>query len=108
MRVDALWWREELQQPKQYISILSGKGKDLTINVQIETLTNITKIVTTALVDSGCTSSAIDQEFVEKHNIPTHATAAPVPVYNADRTHNQGGSITRYAEVRLIVGDHTE
>ncbi len=60
MRVDVLWWLEELWQPKRYISALSGKGKDLTINVQIETLENQTKVATTALVDSRCTSSAIN------------------------------------------------
>ncbi len=94
MRVDTLWWLEELRQPRRYISALSGKGKDLTIDVQIETLENTTKIAMSALVDSGCTSSAVDQTFVKKHKIPTHATTAPIPVYNADGTHNQGGSIT--------------
>ncbi len=108
MRVDALWWLEELWQPKRYVSALSGKGKDLTINVQIETLENITKIAMTALVDSGCTSSAINRAFVKKHNISTHATAAPIPVYNADGTRNQGGSITQYTEIRLVIGDHAE
>ncbi len=108
MRVDALWWLEELRQPRRYISALSGKGKDLTINVQIETLEKRTKVTTTALVDSGCTSSAINRAFVKKHNIPTHATAVPIPVYNADGTHNQGGSITQYAEIRLVIGDHVE
>ncbi len=99
MRVDALWWLKELRQPKHYISAISGKDKDLTIDVQIEILGNSTKIATTALVDSGCTSSAINRAFVKKHNIPTHATAAPIPVYNADGTRNQGGSITQYAEI---------
>ncbi len=108
MHVDVLWWLEELWQPRRYISALSGKGKDLTIDIQIETLENRTKVTTTALVDSGCTSSAINWAFVKKHNIPTHATAVPIPVYNADRTRNQGGSITQYAEIRLIVRDHTE
>ncbi len=107
-RVNALWWLEELRQPKRYISAMSGKGKDLTIDVQIETLTNRTKLTTVALVDSGCTSSAINRAFVENNNIPTHATAAPIPVYNADGTRNQGGSITQYAEILLRVGDHTE
>ncbi len=108
MCVDALWWLEELWQPRRYISALSRKGKDLTINIQIRIPGSNTKIATTALVDSGCTSSAINRAFVKKHNIPTHATAAPIPVYNADRTRNQGGSITCYAEIRLTVGDHTE
>ncbi len=108
MHVNTLWWLEELRQPKRYVSALSGKGKDLTINVQIETLENITKIATTALVDSGCTSSAINRAFVKKHNIPTHATAVPIPVYNANGTCNQGGSITQYAKIRLVIGDHAE
>ncbi len=106
--VNALWWLKELQQPKQYISALSGKGKDLVIPVQVETLENITKISTTALVDSRCTSSAINRKFVEQHNILTHATATPIPVYNADGTRNQGGSITKYAEILLKIGDHSE
>ncbi len=85
-RINALWWLEELQQPKRYISALSGKGKDLIINVQIETLENQTTLATKALVDSGCTSSAINRSFIKQHNIPTHAMAAPIPIYNADRT----------------------
>ncbi len=32
----------------------------------------------------------------------------PIPVYNADGTRNQGGSITRYAEILLKIGDHVE
>ncbi len=58
------------------------------INVQMKTLENRTCIPSLALIDSGCTSSAINQVFVKKHNIPTHATAAPITVYNADRSKN--------------------
>ncbi len=106
--INALEWLKELWQPKLYISQISGKGKDLVIDVQIETLENLIQISTTALVDSGCTSSTINRSFVEQHNIPTHATAAPIPVYNADGTKNQGGAITKYAEIHLKIGDHVE
>ncbi len=34
--------------------------------------------------------------------------AAPIPIYNADGTKNSGGAITKYAEIRLMIGDHTE
>ncbi len=85
-RINALWWLKELQQPKRYISTLSGKGKDLIINVQIETLENQTTLATKVLVDSGCTSSAINRSFIKQHNVPTHAMAAPIPIYIADRT----------------------
>ncbi len=93
---------------KRYISQLSGNGKDLVIDIEIETLENLTKVSTTALVDSGCTSSAINQAFVEQYNIPTHATTTPIPVYNANGTRNQGGAITKYAKIRLKIRDHAE
>ncbi len=107
-RTNALEWLEELQQPRRYIATLSGKGKDLLIDIQVETLENRTTFGTQALIDSGCTSSAINQSFVEKHNIPTHATAAPITVYNADGTKNSGGAIIRYAKICLTIGNHTE
>ncbi len=108
VQINALEWLKELQQPKWYISALSGKGKDLNINVQIETLENQTQFSAKALVDSGCTSSAINRMFVEQHNIPTHAMATPIPVYNADGTKNSGGSITKYTKIHLTIGDHSE
>ncbi len=106
--INALEWLEELQQPKQYISALSRKGKDLNIDVQIETLENRTQFSAKALVDSSCISSSINRAFIKQHNIPTHTTAAPIPVYNADRTKNSGGSITKYAKICLTIGDHSE
>ncbi len=45
---------------------------------------------------------------LSKAQYPDSCTAAPIPVYNADGTRNQGGSITRYTKIRLTVGDHTE
>ncbi len=106
--INALEWLEELCQPKRYICQLSGSGRDLVTNVQIETLETQTQISTTALVDSRCTSSTISREFVKKHNIPTHATTAPITVYNVDRTKNQAGQITAFAELCIKIGDHTE
>ncbi len=35
-------------------------------------------------------------------------TAAPIPVYNANGTKNQGGAITKYTEICLKIGDHAE
>ncbi len=46
--------------------------------------------------------------FVEKHNIPTHATAAPITVYNADGSKNSVGQITAFAELCIIIRDHAE
>ncbi len=67
-----------------------------------------TCINTLALVDSGCTSSVINQAFVKKHNIPTHTTAAPITVYNTDRSKNSSGQITAFVELHITIGDHAE
>ncbi len=58
--INVLEWLEELLLPKRYISTLSRKGKDLAINIQVETLENRTQFSTRALVDSSCTSSTIN------------------------------------------------
>ncbi len=65
-------------------------------------------INSSALVDSGCTSSAINRAFIEKHHIPTRATAMPITVYNADRSKNSSGQITAFTELRITIGDHAE
>ncbi len=46
--------------------------------------------------------------FVEKHSIPTHATAVPIPVYNVDGSKNSAGQITTFTELCIIIGDHAE
>ncbi len=45
---------------------------------------------------------------MEKHNIPTHATVAPITIYNADGSKNSAGQITAFVELRIIIGDHAE
>ncbi len=69
---------------------------------------NHTHIASSALVDSSCTSSAINRAFVEKHKIPTRATAVPITVYNADGSKNSSGQITAFTELRITIGDHAE
>ncbi len=63
---------------------------------------------TKGLLDSGSTSSAINKSFVNKHRLETHKVAVPIPVYNADGTRNAGGDITEFAELRMMIGGHTE
>jgi hypothetical protein len=60
------------------------------------------------LIDSGCTMSAIDKSFVEKHRINTIPIANPMPVYNADGTRNQHGDITEFVELNLDIKGHRE
>ena len=61
-----------------------------------------------ALVDSGCTGSCIDEEFVQRYDLPTKKYVTPMRVLNADGTGNVGGLITDYLETEMIVGNHRE
>ncbi len=65
-------------------------------------------MTTKALIDSGCTGSAINQAYVEKHNLDTKKALIPIPVYNADGTCNQGGDITEFIELLMTIGEHHE
>ena len=62
----------------------------------------------TALLDCGCTNSAINRKFVLEHNIPTKRLPFPRKSLNADNTPNKGGPITEYVSVRLDVCGHAE
>lgn len=104
----ALEWLEELRQPWQYVRRQSTHGKDLVKEVHIKTLEGIRSFTTKALIDSGCTGSAMNCSFVAEHKILTHDMAAPIPVYNVDGTMNQAGAITAYTEVCIIIRDYAE
>ncbi len=107
-RINALDQMEELQQPRWYICRLSGSDKALTTDIQIEVLNNHACLTSSALIDSGCTSSAINGAFIEKHNIPTCTTAAPITIYNVDGSKNSSGQITAFAELHITIGDHAK
>ncbi len=95
----------ELREPIRYIRGASG---DFTIPVTIEPVSSLLKLTTKALIDSGCTGSAINQAYVTEHGLDTKKALIPIPVYNADGTHNQGGDITEFVELSLTIGDHRE
>ena len=50
--------------------VKGGKGKQLTLPVIVIRLDNNSQIDTQALVDSGCTGSCINQQFVVNYKIP--------------------------------------
>ena len=60
-------------------------------------LDNNSRTDTQVLVDSGCSGSCINQQFVINHKIPTKWMLLAIPVYNADGTLNKNGSIKEFA-----------
>ncbi len=79
----------ELREPIRYIRGASG---DFTIPVTIEPVSSLLKLTTKALIDSGCTGSAINQAYVTKHGLDTRKALIPIPVYNADGTAIKAGT----------------
>ncbi len=62
-----------------------------------------------ALVDSGATSSFIDQTFVAQHNIPMVKKSTPVSVEVIDgRTIGSGAITHETTPLELCIGKHTE
>ncbi|SJL17461.1 uncharacterized protein ARMOST_21012 [Armillaria ostoyae] len=98
----------ELHEPPRYLRRRQSSSRDFMLDVQLTTLTNRQVFATRGLVDSGCTSSAINHAFVQKHHLDTVKTAIPIIVYNADGSRNKGGDITEYVEVHLTIGNHEE
>lgn len=84
------------------------KGNQMDVTLQITTLDTQSVHTVTALLDTGCTGSSIDSGFVKKYGINTRKLYAPIPVYNADGSHNTGGPITDYVELHVKVQDHLE
>ena len=78
------------------------------VPVQLRTVDDGRFFATKALLDSGCTGSAINKKFVEKHSISTKKVVRPIPIYDADGRRNEAGSIKEYVEIRMVVQDHVE
>lgn len=85
------------------------QGRSMYTSTHITTLdTQNNFIIQKTLIDSGCTSSCIDKDFVEMNKSTTKQTPEPIPVTNADGTKNQGGDITKYVSLMMTIGSHTE
>ncbi|PFH45041.1 hypothetical protein AMATHDRAFT_105883, partial [Amanita thiersii Skay4041] len=72
------------------ISIYELKNKptihgthQMDIKVVVSTTDTFQTFEVKALLDSGCTGSCINQEFVNKHRLNTIPLPRPIPVYNA-------------------------
>lgn len=84
------------------------QGNQMDVKLQLTMLDTQQSHSVTALLDTGCTGSTIDSNFVKRNCINTQSLYAPIPVYNTDGTHNTGGPITNYVELHVKVQDHIE
>ena len=78
------------------------------IQVQVRALDTGSQHDLQALLDSGATGLFLSTSFVERNNLNTRKLPRAIPVYNADGTLNQGGSIKEEVDVVMTYQDHTE
>ena len=90
------------------IYLRAARGNQIDVYMVLTTLDTRKSASVKALLDSGCTGSAIDEDFVKEMGWNVMKTTHPVPVYNADGTPNSGGAITEYVELEVKIGDHKE
>jgi Retroviral aspartyl protease len=62
----------------------------------------------TALLDSGCTLSAIDKGYVQKHKLRTFKYDNPIRSYLSDGSEPKSGQITDFVEMQIRIGNHQE
>ena len=58
-----------------------------------------------AMVDCGATALFISERFVKTNNVRTHPLVCNIPLYNIDGSKNKAGNISRFARLRLRVGE---
>ena len=95
---------KELKQNKRHIR--GTKGRSFVINSGIITVKQV--VSTRAQIDSGCTSSCINEGFVRSNRIPTRKSPITIPMFNADGTPNDLGKITHFVDTKLCIGKHRE
>ena len=96
----------ELQNKPRFVQ---RKRSENSFEVEgVVTKTDGERFTVTALLDSGCTGTVIDKKFAKEKDLPIHKLPIPIPIYNADGTFNDGGSISKFALLELQIGGHKE
>src|SRR5260221_11962043 len=91
--------------PPPAIYVLS-KNSPHSLNLQVEltSLTFLTSIATSALLDSRATRMFINQDFVQKHWLETTPLPQPILLHNVDGSTNEHSSITEEVHTLLHFG----
>src|SRR5258708_38501699 len=95
--------------PPPTIYVLSKNSpRSLNIQVELTSLTSLTSVSTSVLLDSGATSMFINQSFVQKHQLETIPLPQPVLMHNVDGSANEDGSVTEAVHITLHFRCHSE
>ena len=102
---EALWY---LQKIKELQWIAASGQREMKVPIILETLDTKESFETTALIDSGCTSSSISKRFVQEKRINTIKLPQAIMVVNADGTTNARGKIMEMVKIKMKIQDHEE
>ena len=82
-------------------------SRDLSIDTTVTTEAGQSFLLR-ALIDSGCTDSAVNRNLVQELNLPTKKLPHVRNSFNADSTPNRNGPITEYCTLRIDFNNRTE
>src|SRR5258708_22801576 len=95
--------------PPTTIYILS-KNSPCSLNIQVElaSLTSLTSVSMSTLLDSGGTGMFINQSFMQKHQLETTLLPQPILMHNVNGSPNENGSVTEEDHITLHFRHHSE
>lgn len=96
----------ELKRPRSWIHKINQNS--VVTSVIICTLDYQCTFELNALLDCGATGCYIDEGFVRAKGLNLEPLPRPIPVYNADGSHNEGGPIRSVAKMHLQIQDHVK
>ena len=103
---DALWYIRNLRdKPRQ---VRATRKNQMDVSGVIITVDTLDHHPMKALIDSGCTGSCINEEFVRKHKLNMIKLPKSIPVFNADGSSNVTGRLTHTVQLQMIIRDHKE
>src|SRR5260221_8708406 len=95
--------------PLPAIYVLS-KNSPHSLNIQVEltSLTLLTSVSMSVLLDSGATGMFINWSFMQKHQLETTPLPQPVLVHNIDGSPNENGSVMEEVHITLHLKHHSK
>ena len=85
---DALWYIRNLRdKPWQ---VRATRKNQMDVSGIVITMDTFDRHLMKALIDSGCTGSCINKEFVEKHGLNMIKLPKSIPVFNTDGSNIAG------------------
>src|SRR5258708_685020 len=97
----------EIKKPLATVSLpaiyILSKNSPCSLNIQVEltSLTSLTSISMSTLLDSGATGMFINQSFVQKHQLETTLLPQPILMHNVNSSPNENGSVTEEVHITL-------